>query len=131
MQTAYSLTHLNDAQLLDGLNNTVARCHQSIAWVLAHLAEVDRRKLYLNRAKPSLFQYAVDILHMSESEAYMRIYAARAAVDHPVIFEMVASGQLHLTAIRLVGPHLRRGSRNCGQSSRVAQRRDSQEQARN
>ncbi len=106
MQAAYTLAHLSDAELLDGLRKTVARCNEAIALVLAHLAEVDRRKLYLSRAKPSLFQYAVDVLNMGESEAYVRIYAARAARDYPVIFDMVASNRLHLTAIKLVTPHL-------------------------
>jgi hypothetical protein len=43
---------------------------------------------------------------MSESQAYLRIQAARLGRQFPVIVELLAKGSLHLTAIKLVGPHL-------------------------
>jgi hypothetical protein len=44
---------------------------------------------------------------MSEAEAYLRIHAARLGREFPLILRMLANGELHLTAIKLVGPHLK------------------------
>ncbi len=49
-------------------------------------------------------------IHLSEHEAYLRIAAARASREHPVILDMLADGRLHLTAIALLAPHLTRGN---------------------
>jgi hypothetical protein len=55
-----------------------------------------------------MFTYCVEVLHLSEPAAYKRIQAARAARRFPAILEMVARGELHLTAVKLLAPHLRR-----------------------
>lgn len=101
-----NLKHLSDEALIEATHRAARKSNGATATLLAHLAELDRRKLYLAKAKPSMFQYVVDVLGLSESAAYMRINAARAARKCPEIFEMVASGALHLTAIKLVAPHL-------------------------
>jgi hypothetical protein len=46
------------------------------------------------------------VLHLSEAEAYLRITAARAAREHPMLLEMLRDGRLHLTAIARLAPHL-------------------------
>jgi hypothetical protein len=46
------------------------------------------------------------VLHFSESEAYDRMLAARAARLFPVVLAMLGGGTLHLTAVRLLAPHL-------------------------
>src|SRR5262245_51349836 len=76
------------------------------AGVLAHLAEVDARKLYLPKACSSMHMYCIRVLGLSESAAFKRIAAARAARDFPVLFEAIASGRLHLSAVVLLAPHL-------------------------
>jgi hypothetical protein len=43
---------------------------------------------------------------MSEAEAYLRIQAARLGRQFPLILQLFANGSLHLTAIKLLGPHL-------------------------
>jgi len=53
-----------------------------------------------------MFSYCTDILHLSEAEAYLRIAAARASREHPLLLTMLASGRLHLTAIAKLAPHL-------------------------
>ncbi len=77
------------------------------AELLAHLAEVDERRLYLEHATSSLFAYCVEVLGFSEDMAWRRVQAARLARAYPRIFELVASGELHLTALALLAPHLR------------------------
>ena len=100
------LTHLDDATLLRSLSTLVARECATTAEILAHIAEVDARRLYLEAAYPSMFAYCVGELGFSEDAAYKRIQAARAARRFPRLFEDVAAGRLHLTAVGLLAPHL-------------------------
>ena len=53
-----------------------------------------------------MFVYCMDVLHLSEAEAYLRLTAARAARAHPVLLQMLADGRLHLTGIAKLAPHL-------------------------
>jgi 5-methylcytosine-specific restriction endonuclease McrA len=103
---AYKLTHLSDAVLLRDLSALVAQDRTTTAMLLAHIAEVDARRLYLQAGYPSMFAYCVDELRLSEGGAYKRIQAARAARANPAIFAAVADGRLHLTAVRLLAPYL-------------------------
>ncbi len=60
----YSLSHLSDHALLRDLAALVARDRETTAALLAHIAEVDARKLYLPAAYPSMFLYCVQELHL-------------------------------------------------------------------
>lgn len=102
----YSLSHVPDSALLTDLSKLVDQDRATSARLLAHVAEVDARKLYVPAAYPSMFEYCVRELHMSEGTAFKRIRAARAARRFPAIFEAVADGRLHLSAIVLLTPHL-------------------------
>ena len=53
-----------------------------------------------------MFAYCTERLHLSEAEAYLRIAAARASREHPILLAMLADGRLHLTAIAKLAPHL-------------------------
>ena len=64
--TSYSLKHLADSTLLNNLATLVGQDRITNAALLAHLAEVDERKLYRPAAYPSMFLYCVNELHMSE-----------------------------------------------------------------
>ena len=59
-----------------------------------------------------MFVYCMDVLHLSEAEAYLRILAARASREHPMLLTMLGDGRLHLTAIALLAPHLTRENRD-------------------
>ena len=92
------------------------RQSRSFAWIkqsrrveselVAHIAEVDERRLYAREACPSMFSYGTDVLHLSEAEAYLRIAAARASRRHPVLLTMLDDGRLHLSGIAVLAPHL-------------------------
>jgi hypothetical protein len=104
--TSYSLSHLSDHTLLRDLAALVARERTTTAALLAHIAEVDARQLYRPAAYPSMFTYCVGELHLSEEAAFKRIHAARVARRFPAIFEALAQGRLHLSAVVLLAPHL-------------------------
>ncbi len=102
----YSLSHLSDAALLRDLATHSDRECEATALVLAHIAEVEARKLYLSEGYPSMLDYCVHRLHRSEQAAFKRIRAARAARDFPAIFSAVAEGRLHLSGVILLAPRL-------------------------
>ncbi len=103
---SYSLTHLSDQTLLRDLVAHLAHERTATAIVLAHIAEVDARRLYAPAGYPSMFSYCVGQLHLSEDAAFKRIRAARAARQFPAIFDALAEGRLHLAAVVLLTPHL-------------------------
>jgi 5-methylcytosine-specific restriction endonuclease McrA len=102
----YCLKHLTNNDLLSTLKKLVRDDQQLAAELLAHLAEVDTRELFLNEAAPSLYAYCTDVLHFSEGAAYKRVHAARAARAYPEIFDMVARGELHVSSVVLLAPRL-------------------------
>jgi len=103
------LNGLTDNQLLKDLQILVHRDHTLEAELIAHLGEVDARRLYLEQALPSMFHYCVAVLHFAEGVAYKRIAVARAARRHPELLAALESGDVHLTAASLIAPHLADG----------------------
>ena len=103
---SYTLTHVSDAVLVRNLARLVARDRATTATLLAHIAEVDERKLYRPAGYPSMYAYCVEKLRLSEDAAYKRIQAARAGRRFPEVFTALAQGKLHLAAICLLAPHL-------------------------
>lgn len=86
---------------------TLLKCErEATAELIAHLGEMDTRDLHLREGYASLYLYCRDALGLSEWEAYNRIEVARTAREFPLILEMLASGAVHLTTIRLLSPHL-------------------------
>jgi len=106
MQSTHTFEAVADDELLRRLEALVAGSRHTEADLVAHIGEVDARRLYLREATPSMFVYCTERLHLSETEACLRIAAARAARRHPGIVEMLADGRLHLGAIAKLAPHL-------------------------
>ncbi len=102
----YCLLHLGDRELLRDLAALVARDRTTTATLLAHIAEVDERRLYLPAAHPSMYSYCVHELRLSEDAAFKRIRAARAARQFPAIFVALAEGRLHLSGLALLASYL-------------------------
>ncbi len=104
--STYCLSHLSDPVLLRDLTALVARDRATTAALLAHLAEVDARRLYLPAGHPSMFSYCVEELRLSEDAAYKGIRAARSARQFPAAFAALADGRLHVSAIAMLTPYL-------------------------
>jgi hypothetical protein len=92
--------------LLRDLAALVARDRRITAALLAHLAEVDARKLYLPAGYPSMHAYCVGELRLSEDAANKRIRVARKAREIPALFAAIAEGRLHLSGATLLATHL-------------------------
>ena len=101
-----SLRTVTDHKLLRGLDELVAKNRHNEADLLAYIAEVDHRKLYLEQSCSSMFGYCTEVLHFSEAQASHRIHAARAARPYPVVFEKIRKGELHVAGLSLLAPVL-------------------------
>jgi hypothetical protein len=53
-----------------------------------------------------MYVYVTSVLGFCEAAALKRIHAARTAKKFPRVLEVLAAGQIHLTGIELLGPHL-------------------------
>ena len=100
------LNAIPDDDLLRRLVDLLHHSRGTEADLVAHIGEVDARRLYAREASPSMYAYCTEILHLSEAEAGLRIAAARASRQHPVLLEMLADGRLRLSAIAKLAPHL-------------------------
>ena len=106
MNNIDELKSLSDDELLHRVSDLLAQSRR-VEWVLvAHIAEVDARRLYARQASPSMIQYCMEALHLSEGEAYRRIAAARLSRKYPVILTMLEDGRLHLCGIGVLSRHL-------------------------
>jgi hypothetical protein len=101
-----SLRSLTDTELLGRLTDLLRQTRRVESELIAHMGEVDARRLYLREAAASMFVYATRVLHLSEAEAYLRIAVARAAREHPALLARLAAGELHLSGAALLAPHL-------------------------
>lgn len=106
MGTNISFTRLSDAALLAEMRRLVASERHATAQLIAVLAELDRRRLYLALGYTSLFKYCLDALGLSEDATFARIEVARAARRFPCVVSHLEGGDLTLTALRLLAPHL-------------------------
>jgi 5-methylcytosine-specific restriction endonuclease McrA len=97
---------LSNADLIAGIRELVRRSREVEADLLVYLGEIDERQLYVERAHPSMHEFCVEELGFSDDVAYSRITVARAARRLPAIVDAIRAGQVHLTGVRLLVPHL-------------------------
>ncbi|HEV7501791.1 MAG TPA: hypothetical protein VGQ33_17365, partial [Vicinamibacteria bacterium] len=75
--------------------------------LIAHLAVLDLRPpLYAAQGCGSLFTYCTEVLRLSEDATCNRIVAARTCRRFPVVLDLLASGELTLTSVRMLTPTL-------------------------
>ncbi len=106
MERRGPLHSIPDDELLRRLTDLLHQSRRTESDLVAHIAEVDERRLYAREASPSMFTYCTQVLHLSEAEAYLRITAARTSLEHPLLLDMLADGRLHLSGIAKLAPHL-------------------------
>ena len=96
---------ISDAQLVGDLKGLLATDSRIEARVVAHLAELDARKLHLLAGR-SLWHYCQQELGLSDNQAFYRITAARAARRFPILFDLLAQRAIHLTTVALISKYL-------------------------
>ncbi len=99
--------HLTDDELVAATPRLAGDERLATAVLIAHLAELERRKLYIPAGYSSLYVYCRERLGMSEDAAYNRTAVAEVARRHPAVLDMLADGRLSPTAVRLLASVLR------------------------
>ncbi len=97
---------LSDVELLLEVKRLAAREREATAQLIASIAELDARRLYLGEGYSSLFSSCTQCLCLSEHAAYGRIEAARAARRWPIILELLSDGTITLTTVCLLASYL-------------------------
>src|SRR5436190_9929287 len=106
MSNQYRLVGVGNSELLAGLSALVRQSNLLTGRLLAHLVELDERKLHLELGFSSLFAYCVEGLGMSEGTAGRRVSAVRVCRRFPEVLERIARGELHLCALCALAPYL-------------------------
>lgn len=102
----HSLAQLDDDALLAEVKRLVQCERETTATLVAHLAEVDGRRLYNAQGCSTMFMYCTEVLRMSEHATFLRLRAARAVQLYPRVLVELASGALNLSSIKLLEPYL-------------------------
>ena len=107
VKTYFAMLKALSSKALDHSAIGLAVCEkQNTARLIAHIAEIGERDYHLELGCPSLFQYCVERLNLSEGAVYRRTQVAGVCRSFPQILEALFSGRLHLTAASLIATHL-------------------------
>jgi hypothetical protein len=97
---------LPDSQLLTETVAIAGREEDEELSLIAALVEIGTRKLYRGLGYSSLYTYCRRHLHLSEHAAYARSEVAEAVMRFPVVLDLLASRDLTLTNVALLGKRL-------------------------
>ena len=100
------LTEITDDALVARVSRLCAEGYALTARLIVLLIEVEERRLDLRSACTSMFDYCQRRLGMSEGGAFRRITAARLVKRFPTLLGRIERGELHLSTLVLLRPHL-------------------------
>ncbi|HWU43081.1 MAG TPA: hypothetical protein VN132_06575 [Bdellovibrio sp.] len=109
------LKRLKNSELETQLKNLVTKERKLLHVILEHIKEVDIRKLYLERAYSSLFEYLVKELGYSGSAAMRRIDAAKLSREIPSVSEKIQEGSLNLSQIGELSRAVKEKEKSCAE----------------
>src|SRR5882724_5801834 len=101
-----SMASISDDELFATVRHLTARSNVALADLLAYLGEVELRGIHRTRACASLYTFCIYELRMSEDAAFRRSKAARLVREYPELRDAIAKGEIHLTGVLMIGPHL-------------------------
>lgn len=93
------LNHLTDSNLLSRFGKLVRTERKITHLILACIAEIDIRRLFLEKAYPSLFEFLVREYGYSPSAALRRIDGARLLREVPDLSRKIEKGSLNLSQL--------------------------------
>ena len=97
---------MNDDDLIASTRELARKSNGVEAELLLYLGEIDARKIYRERASPSMIAFCMREFNFSEGAAAYRIHVARFARELPAILDALRSGAVHLSGLRVLVPHL-------------------------
>jgi len=102
-----SLKKLSDEKLDQSLYSYVNKEKEVLMEILCHIAEVDRRRLYLTFGYPSLYSYLTERMGYEGGSAQRRLDAARLSHFVPAVINHLAKGELTLSQVTFLQKSLR------------------------
>jgi hypothetical protein len=100
------LRDYSDEDLLSSMTKLTGSHRELTAEIVAHLAEIEDRRLHLLAGFSSMFEFCTKALRFSEGEAFRRILAARLSRRFPAVHSLLASGDVNLSTLELLRPWL-------------------------
>lgn len=94
-----NLKILSDDALEQSFRSWVGKEKEALKMVLLHIAEVDRRRLYLKRAYSSLYVYLTEFMGYAGGSAQRRLDAARFSHEVPEVIESLERGEINLVQV--------------------------------
>ncbi|MGZ3843911.1 MAG: HNH endonuclease [Bdellovibrio sp.] len=116
------LSKISNSDLEFQLKNLVAKERKLLHVILEHIKEVDVRKIYLERAYSSLYEYLIKELGYSGSAAMRRLEAARLLKEVPTLAEKIQEGSVNLSQIGELSRALKEKEKTCGMKVSCAQK---------
>lgn len=102
-----NIRHQSNQILDQSLKSLVTEEREILSKILEHIVEIDRRKLYLDFAFSSLFDYLTRHIGYSAGSAQRRIDAARLSREIPEVVQKIENGTLSLSQVNLVQKSIR------------------------
>src|SRR5688500_18585413 len=101
-----SLEAVANAELDHNAMTLVRAEAKNQAQLIAHLAEIGRRKLHVDLSYSSLFVYCQERLGLCEGSIYLRLQVAKVVREFPRVLAELAEGRFNLTALGKLSPIL-------------------------
>ncbi|MGH9321140.1 MAG: hypothetical protein ACRD21_12070 [Vicinamibacteria bacterium] len=101
-----TLEGLSTEELDRSVEKLVRAEKRNVALVIAHIAEMSRRKGALERGFRNLFDYCVRRLNLSEGSVALRLQVANVSRRFPQLLVALAENRVSLTVAGLLAPHL-------------------------
>src|SRR6185369_16243355 len=90
---------LTNEALLASFRARVKSVNVNEASVIAHLVEIEERRIHLDQTCSSMWVYCVERERFSENQAFIRLGAARVVKDFPIALEYLVRGDIHLCGL--------------------------------
>ncbi len=101
-----SLECLSTEALTSSAEKLVRAEKRNVALLIAHIAEMSRRKTYLECGYKNFFDYCVKRLRLSEGSVALRIQVANVSRRFPQLLQSLAENRISLTVAGHLAPHL-------------------------
>lgn len=98
----FKINYLSNSDLLARFGKLVQTERKITHLILECIAELDARKLYLDKAYPSLYEFLIQEFGYSSSAALRRIESARLLREVPEMATKIESGALNLSQLSKV-----------------------------
>jgi 5-methylcytosine-specific restriction endonuclease McrA len=107
VEQAMQHNSLSDEELVSQIASLCLEGRRLVARLIVYLIEVEDRALDKKSACSSMWAFCTERLKMSEGETSRRLNAAKLVRKFPSVLGRLERGDIHLSALRQLGPYLR------------------------